>query len=128
MQSRIPPRPGIIFPLSFISEERLNTDSIRSPVIAAIALKKPRITAKYTGPVKISGQIYLAATQEAIAPKIPPAKPAMLLFGLAAKTFLLFFPKRTPNSHARESFINTVKRKSPRISILSQKSLNIRSF
>ena len=46
--------------------------------------------------------------QDAIAPMHPPQKPAMLLFGLALNTFLLFFPNKTPKSHARESFIKTV--------------------
>ena len=82
----------------------------------AHALKKPRITPanKPYSDEKISGQIICAKIHEPMAPIKPPIKPAILLFGLAAKTLRLFFPKRTPNNDARESFINTVKRNKAR--------------
>ena len=40
IESKTPPRPGINVPLSFISAERLNTDSVKSPTIETTAVKK----------------------------------------------------------------------------------------
>ena len=47
-ESKIPPRPGIMFPLSLITADLLNTDSIRSPVIPAAAQRNP-IKAPFNG-------------------------------------------------------------------------------
>ena len=89
IESRIPPRPGIIEPESLQSAERLRTDSTKSPIIEVIEIKALKI------PLKIE-------------PKMPPQKPAMLLFGLAFIKPLLFFPKSTPKNHAKESQKNTI--------------------
>ena len=56
-------------------------------------------------------------------PKIPPIKPAILLFGLALIKPLLFFPKRTPKNQARESHKNTIVRNIMRISLECSKNV-----
>ena len=44
-------------------------------------------------------------------PAIPPMKPTKLLFGLAATKPRVDFPKRIPKNQAKESHINTKRRK-----------------
>lgn len=110
-ESKAPPRPGITFPESFTLADRLKTDSIKSPTIEEKAIKMP-ITIIFTGePTKISGQIYKARRPAKIEPTKPPEKPAKLLFGLDFIKPLLFFPKRTPKNHAKESQKKTIIKK-----------------
>ena len=106
-QSRSPPLPGIILPLSFTSNERLKTDSIKSPIIAPSAVIKLIKIIFQIEPKKISGNINLNTMPLAIAVKIPPKNPTRLLFGLALKNPLVDFPNRTPKNHAPESVMNT---------------------
>ena len=42
MLSSIPPRPGIIFPLSFMLALLFNTDSTKSPIAAEAAVARPK--------------------------------------------------------------------------------------
>ena len=55
IESKIPPRPGIILPESFIPDERLNTDSVKSPTIEESAMQSPVKTILRTEPEKICG-------------------------------------------------------------------------
>ena len=55
MESKIPPRPGIILPESFIPDERLNTDSVKSPTIEESAMQSPVKTIFRGEPEKICG-------------------------------------------------------------------------
>ena len=107
IESRTPPRPGIKFPLSFTPEERLNTDSIKSPTIEAIAVRKPRIKISIYENGSLSGKIHLNKNPARIEQEIPPIKPTKLLFGLAATYPLVDFPNKTPKNQARESQIKT---------------------
>ena len=97
----------MIFPLSLIFKERLNTDSIKSPTIAARAVIRAKITIFKYEPAKISGNINLIKQPKNIEPAIPPKNPTMLFLGLAAINPLLFFPNKTPNNHAAESHKKT---------------------
>lgn len=108
IESRIPPRPGIIEPESLQSEERFKTDSTKSPKIEVIEIKTPSRINFTSEPSKIffhKDQLKQPLRTE---PEIPPQNPAMLLFGLAFINPLLFFPKRFPNSHAAESQKKTI--------------------
>ena len=89
----------------------MNTDSIRSPIIAASEVINPRTIRRGYEIVKIAGKINLNKQPEAIEPAIPPIKPTRLLFGLAATKPLVFFPNRIPKNQAAESHINTKIRK-----------------
>jgi len=108
IESRIPPRPGIIEPESLQSAERLRTDSTKSPIIEVIEIKAPKRINFATEPVKMSFHKSQLKIPLKIEPKMPPQKPAMLLFGLAFIKPLLFFPKSTPKNHAKESQKNTI--------------------
>ena len=128
MESSTPPRPGIRLPLSLMSHERLKTDSIKSPIIAAIAVIAPRIARFTLLMVITSGKIYLKRKPQPNEPAIPPIKPTRLLLGLAATNPLVDFPKRIPKNQAKESHINTKIKKrlimyfeSGRIVILERK-------
>ena len=52
MESRIPPRPGIMEPESLQFEERFKTDSTRSPKMEVIEIRIPKKTRFKTEPVK----------------------------------------------------------------------------
>ena len=41
IESKTPPLPGIILPLSLHPAERLNADSTKSPIIPEVAIKTP---------------------------------------------------------------------------------------
>ena len=58
-----------------------------------------------------SGKIYLKRKPQPNEPAIPPIKPTRLLLGLAATNPLVDFPKRIPKNQAKESHINTKRRK-----------------
>ena len=110
IESRIPPRPGIIEPESLQSAERLRTDSTKSPIIEVIEIKAPKRINFATEPVKMSFHKSQLKIPLKIEPKMPPQKPAMLLFGLAFIKPLLFFPKRTPMNQAMLSVKKTIRR------------------
>ena len=108
IESRIPPRPGIIEPESLQSAERFRTDSTKSPRIEVIEIKAPKRTNFAAEPVKMFFHKNQLKIPLKIEPKTPPQKPAMLLFGLAYIKPLLFLPKSTPKNHAKESQKNTI--------------------
>ena len=84
---------------------------IKSPTIEENARINP-ITMIFTiEPSKTSGQIKYERIPPQIEPKNPPAKPTILLFGLAFINPRLFFPKRTPKNQASESQKNTINKK-----------------
>ena len=113
-ESNAPPRPGIKLPLSLNSLERLKTDSIKSPTMVEREVIKARTTTFHIGNVNISAKMSLKITENKTEPKIPPAKPTILLLGLAAIIPRLFFPNKTPKNHAHESQRKTWIKKSPR--------------
>lgn len=100
-----------MLPLSFTPAERLKTDSIKSPVIPAVATAKPNAIPFNIEPVKISVHKRCAIIPAAMEPAYPPINPAMLLFGLHTTRPRLFFPNSTPKNHASESHINTENKK-----------------
>lgn len=106
-QSRSPPLPGIILPLSFTSNERLKTDSIKSPIIAPSPVIKLIKIIFHIEPKNTSGNKNLNAIPLTIALTRPPKNPTRLLFGLALKNPLVDFPNRTPKNQAPESVMNT---------------------
>ena len=106
-QSSMPPLPGNKFPLSLTPQARLKTDSIRSPTIPASAVTIETITIFQTEPKKIGEKKCLNKSPQATEVIIPPKKPTILLFGLAAKTPRVDFPNNMPKNHAPESHINT---------------------
>lgn len=107
IESKTPPRPGIISPESFVFADRFKADSERSPKIAPQPTKNPVIDQIKIGPGKAWGNKN-AKTLKAMTLVIePPIKPAMLLLGLTIKIFR-FFPKNTPKNHAKESFPNVI--------------------
>ena len=108
MESRIPPRPGIMDPESLQFEERFKTDSTRSPKMDVIEIRIPKKISFKTEPIKISFHKIQLKIPLKMEPKIPPQNPAMLLFGLAFMKPLLFFPKSTPKNQARESQKKTI--------------------
>lgn len=107
IESKTPPRPGIKVPLSFISAERLNTDSVKSPTIETTAVKKLIIIIFQYSLPKISGKIKFNKIPHAIEVIIPPINPTKLLLGLAGINPRVDFPKSIPKNHAPESHINT---------------------
>ena len=108
MESKIPPRPGIILPLSFTPQERLKTDSIKSPIIDAIAVINAIIETFRYEQVTISENKNLNKHAAAIELNIPPINPTRLLFGLEAKTPLVLLPNKIPKNQAKESQIKTM--------------------
>ena len=110
-ESSIPPRPGIMFPLSFIPAERLNTDSARSPTMEENAMSMPVMISFTSPPSKRSCQMKYPKTPAADAPSKPPIKPTRLLFGLALTKPRVLLPKRTPKNQATLSVKNTMMRK-----------------
>ena len=107
MESNAPPRPGIIFPESFSPADLLNTDSTKSPKIAAMETNKPKSTIFHKEPEKTSGQIKEHKIPLATDPKIPPMKPIRLLLGLALTSPRVPLPKSTPKNQAAESHKKT---------------------
>lgn len=103
VESRRPPRPGMMFPESFVFDERLRTDSTRSPRIAEVEVAIARTNNFQRGYVFNTGKKKMATAIDINGPTYPPTKPMMLLLGLAATYPLLFFPIVTPKNHAQES-------------------------
>ncbi len=113
IESNAPPRPGITFPESFTFDERLKSDSDKSPIIEDIAISTLISIIFTMEPEKTFVHAKYPMIPETIAPTKPPKNPAILLFGLTLITPLLFFPKRFPKSHARLSHIKTINKKMP---------------
>ena len=113
-ESNAPPRPGIKFPLSLKSLDRLNTDSIKSPTIVEIEVINASTISFHIGKSNTSEQMILKITENKTEPKIPPINPTILLLGLAAIIPRLFFPNKIPKNHAHESQRKTWIKKSPR--------------
>ena len=107
----MPPRPGIRFPESFTLQERLNTDSIKSPIIAKIdVMKVIKKIAKFEILLKywLNNGIKRVTKKTTIkVPKIPPRKPTILLLGLAFTKPRLFLPNNIPKNQAKESVPKT---------------------
>ena len=109
-QSKRPPLPGIMLPESFILAERFNIDSAKSPTMAEKATHIARIVIFIGEPINKYGTKKYPIKPAVREPKNPPAKPAMLLFGLALIKPRLFFPNRTPKNHAKLSHKNTISK------------------
>ena len=73
----------------------------------ATAVKKPVRIILQIAKLKTSGKKSVKIRPQAIEPTIPPIKPMIDLFGLAAKNPLVFLPKRIPKNQADESHIIT---------------------
>lgn len=112
MESSIPPRPGIIVPLSLIPADLLKQDSIKSPIQEKIAVANP-ITKPANGVYRnVLGKMIGANNPAIEGTRIPPMKPAIDLFGLTFTNPLLFFPNAIPKKYANESVPNTNARNS----------------
>ena len=97
------------FPLSLKPQERLKTDSARSPIILAVVTTTASIISftKLHCPKRSLKNTYLLSIAKRIVPRYAPINPATLLLGLTAIIPLLFFPNNIPISHAAESLIKT---------------------
>lgn len=111
MESKIPPLPGIICPESFVADDRLITDSSKSPKIEKTAVKKEIISILDRLPDNIEGNNTLNKIPIHMEDNNPPIKPAKLLFGLALINPLFFLPNIIPKTQAQESHPKTKIRK-----------------
>ena len=124
MESKIPPRPGIKEPESLQFDDRLSTDSTRSPIMEVKPITSPKKIILKIEPAKTSPFHKKHTTPLNTDPAKPPQKPAMLLFGLALIKPLLFFPKSTPKNHANESQKKTMVKKRIKTSFECSKNVN----
>ncbi len=114
IESKTPPRPGINEPLSFTSQERLITDSIKSPTIAPKEVRSDITTIFQYAPTNTCGKIILNKIDTIKVPTTPPINPTRLLFGLAATIPLVPLPNKKKKSHAKESVIKTIMKNKAR--------------
>ena len=102
--SKIPPCPGIIFPLSFTFACLLNLDSTKSPIVP-ITETITLITSQFNiEKSKLNLLIIIAAKREKTK---PPKKPSIVFLGETDGNNL-FFPKFLPTKKANESFTQII--------------------
>ncbi len=114
IESKKPPRPGIPTPPtseSFCEQDRLIVDSNKSPIMEKIDTKILVIITNASSKLNVLGYKRNIIYPAMIEPKMPPKKPAMLLFGLAFIKPLFPLPSKIPKNHASESHANTISKK-----------------
>ena len=97
-RSKMPPCPGMMFPLSLTPKDLFSWLSTKSPKGAKVATKKPT-TIQFP---RSSGKYFSMKNPNMSVKTTPPAKPSQVFFGEIFGA-ILCFPNKRPLKYAKES-------------------------